>query len=124
MAHTPLTRCQYTASLTVKLIKHQLTMVRITFGLFLLVSICKCQEAPGQPGSSNSVSPTPMPQFVRDMLTRLAEGKRDFHEAENREYQHSESQSGESLMSVICTQVTLALDFEFGSCYLGQGGLI
>merc|ERR1711976_19616 len=74
--------------------KHQLTMVRITFGLFLFISICSCQEAPGHPGSPNSVTPTPMPQFVRDMLTRLAEGKRDFHEAENKEYQHSESQSG------------------------------
>ena len=76
-------------------------MARITFGLLLLVSICSCQEAPGHPGSSDSVTPTPMPQFVRDMLTRLAEGKRDFHEAENRENQHKQSQSGESLMSVI-----------------------
>ena len=39
-----------------------------------------------------------MPQFVRDMLTRLAEGKRDFRDEESREYQelpHTESQSGE-----------------------------
>ena len=50
-----------------------------------------------------------MPQFVRDMLTRLAEGKRDFHEAENREYQHSESQSGEYQMNGF-TQVTLILN--------------
>ena len=39
-----------------------------------------------------------MPQFVRDMLSRLAEGKRDFRDEESREYQelpHTESQSGE-----------------------------
>ena len=41
-----------------------------------------------------------MPQFVRDMLTRLAEGKRDYRyrDEETREYQelpHTESQSGE-----------------------------
>ena len=77
-------------------------MARKTFGLILFASICSCQVAPGQPGSS--VTPTPMPQFVRDMLSRLAEGKRDFRDAENREYQphqhHSENQSGETSKNV------------------------
>merc|ERR1712045_341441 len=75
--------------------RHQFRMVRIALGLFLLISICSCQEGTNQPSSSDPV--TPMPQFVRDMLTRLAEGKRDFRDEETREYQelpHTESQSG------------------------------
>ena len=73
-------------------------MVRIALGLLLFASICSCQEGTGQPSSSDSV--TPMPQFVRDMLTRLAEGKRDYRyrDEETREYQelpHTESHSGE-----------------------------
>ena len=76
-------------------------MARKTLGLILFASLCSCQEAPGHPGSS--VTPTPMPQFVRDMLSSLAEGKRDFRDAENREYhpyQQSESQSGEAVENV------------------------
>ena len=72
-------------------------MARKTLGLILFASLCSCQEAPGHPGSS--VTPTPMPQFVRDMLSSLAEGKRDFRDAENRDYhpyQQSEGQSGEA----------------------------
>ena len=71
-------------------------MVRIAIALFLFVSLCSCQEGTVQPSNSDSV--TPMPQFVRDMLSRLAEGKRDFRDEESREYQelpHTESQSGE-----------------------------